>query len=180
MKFVLLWCSQQYRRWHECQAAMKSASVFIGEMWPEQRFSVMHEKTVTPCANIWTKHLHPIPPSSGLIERVETVVTASWRLSVFWQTSTTDKHLRASLLSVRQQTPALIDWPSCFIWDVSATAGSDWQPRGWGPANQSHGRFLAQVLCSWWGGAGASAWNPGLRSLAASVTASLDIDGRTN
>lgn len=78
-----------------------------------------------------------------------------------------------SPLSVRQQTPALIDRPSCFIWDVSATVGSDRQPRGWGPANQSHGRFLAQVLCSWRG-------TLGFRSLAASVTASLDIDGRTN
>lgn len=174
MRFVLLWFNQQYRRWHVRQATMKSASVFVGETWPEQRFSVMHEKTVTPCANIWTKHLHPIPPSSGLTERVEAVVTASWHLSVFFDRPQLQTNISGpSPLSVRQQTPALIDRPSCFIWDVSATVGSDRQPRGWGPANQSHGRFLAQVLCSWRG-------TLGFRSLAASVTASLDIDGRTN
>lgn len=56
------------------------------------------------------------------------VATAYYHLSVFQQTSTTDKHLQDGLLSVRQQTLAVMDWPSCFIWDVSATAGSVWQP----------------------------------------------------
>lgn len=66
-----------------CRPTIKFTPVFIGEKSSEQRFSAMHEKTVMPCANMWTTHLHPIPPSSGLIMRGKRIATAYEHLSVF-------------------------------------------------------------------------------------------------
>lgn len=128
--FWFTWYNWPFTRCHICQATMKSTQVFV----------YMREVTWTKVTSSCTRKLWchvptygphiciPFPPSSGLIMRGEPWPQLTSIYLFFRQTSTTDKHLRDGPLSVRQQTLALMDWPSCFIWDISVTAGSVWQP----------------------------------------------------
>lgn len=82
---------------------------------------VMRDNIVmATCANIWTAH---VPPIIEADHEGGTLATTYYHLSVFQQTWETDGHLKVHLLSVRQVRAALLDWPLCFIWDVSTQWG---------------------------------------------------------